>query len=247
MSKKKKNLLDQKIDNTNAQLVKAYKQQADKIINECEKLYLKLQAGGQLSLAELYRQDRYYQLLGDINKRLNKLGAAEVKIINSEMLALYQLALKETNQWARVDEKKVQEVIDTIWCSDGKLWSDRIWQDKVLLQQELSDNMMNAVIQGIDSRKVAAVLAQRMNVARHRSECIVRTEMCRIQNKAAMEGYIQAGYTKYKYLAAHDSRTSDICLALDGQVFSFAEAQEGINFPPTHPNCRSTIIAYKGE
>lgn len=49
---------------------------------------------------------------------------------------------------------------------------------------------------------------------------------------------------KYKYLAELDKHTSEICQELDGQVFLLEEAEVGINYPPMHPNCRSTVIGY---
>ncbi|KYG90771.1 hypothetical protein A0U40_18005 [[Bacillus] sp. KCTC 13219] len=39
-----------------------------------------------------------------------------------------------------------------------------------------------------------------------------------------------------------DLRTSDICASLDGKKFDLKKAQAGVNYPPMHPNCRSTTI-----
>lgn len=38
-------------------------------------------------------------------------------------------------------------------------------------------------------------------------------------------------------------KTSDVCSALDGQVFPVKDALPGVNHPPMHPWCRSTTIA----
>ena len=37
-------------------------------------------------------------------------------------------------------------------------------------------------------------------------------------------------------------RTSDICRSLDGTVHKVSQAKVGVNFPPMHPNCRSTTV-----
>jgi uncharacterized protein with gpF-like domain len=37
-----------------------------------------------------------------------------------------------------------------------------------------------------------------------------------------------------------DSRTSEICRELNGKRFKLSEAEVGVNYPPMHPNCRST-------
>lgn len=39
-------------------------------------------------------------------------------------------------------------------------------------------------------------------------------------------------------------RTCKVCGGLDGKRFKLSEKQEGVNFPPVHPNCRCTTIGY---
>lgn len=43
----------------------------------------------------------------------------------------------------------------------------------------------------------------------------------------------------YRWISILDSKTSQICRSLDGQVFAFRKGP----LPPAHPNCRSSIIA----
>ena len=105
--KKILNQLDNATAATSQDLIKAYQKEAKKILADAERLYLKLEAGGQLSVAELYRQDRYYQLLADINKKLQKLGSKEIVILNSGMNALYHASISSVNPLSLVDEKQV--------------------------------------------------------------------------------------------------------------------------------------------
>ena len=49
------------------------------------------------------------------------------------------------------------------------------------------------------------------------------------------------------FISHSDDRICDECDDLDGQVFAFVDAQEGVNFPPMHPNCRSNIIGYRED
>lgn len=48
-------------------------------------------------------------------------------------------------------------------------------------------------------------------------------------------------YTKFKFEAVIDNRTTPQCRSLHGLVFNLEEAQAGINIPPLHVNCRSSI------
>ena len=82
---------------------------------------------------------------------------------------------------------------------------------------------------------------------------LIRTESARVNGDVLIDSFRQAqelGYTKYRYDAFLDSRTSAICggdkkkgiKGLDGQVFLIDDAEIGVNFPPCHPNCRSTAV-----
>ncbi|MGL5051574.1 MAG: minor capsid protein, partial [Fusobacteriaceae bacterium] len=37
-------------------------------------------------------------------------------------------------------------------------------------------------------------------------------------------------------------RTSDVCKSLNGKIFKIKDAKVGINCPPLHPFCRSTLV-----
>jgi len=60
---------------------------------------------------------------------------------------------------------------------------------------------------------------------------------------AAQRGGIRKGIKAvlqgYRWVAILDSKTSQICRSLDGQVFPFGKGP----LPPAHPNCRSTVAA----
>jgi len=71
---------------------------------------------------------------------------------------------------------------------------------------------------------------------------IARTETVRLANAGLKDLYQENDVSTYRYLAAMDERTSDICASLNGQVFLTKDGQPGVNMPPMHVNCRSTIV-----
>ena len=71
---------------------------------------------------------------------------------------------------------------------------------------------------------------------------IARTETVRLANEGLKNMYIENDITSYRYLAALDDRTSDICNSLSGQVFLTKDGTPGVNMPPMHVNCRSSIV-----
>ena len=59
-----------------------------------------------------------------------------------------------------------------------------------------------------------------------------------------MDSIRLSGRTKYPYICNNTDNTCNDCAILDGQVFDISAAEEGVNLPPIHPNCRCTVNGY---
>ena len=138
--------------------------------------------------------------------------------------------------------KKLNSAIHQRWL--GMNYSDRIWNNKGKLLDQINTTFLQGVAQGHNSKKIAESMAKNMGTSYHNCERLARTECAYIAGEATLQGYKDRGTEKYKFDATLDDRTSDICQSLDGEVFDVKEAQAGVNYPPMHPNCRSTTIPY---
>jgi len=78
--------------------------------------------------------------------------------------------------------------------------------------------------------------------AGRRPVTIARTETVRLANAGLKDIYIENDVSTYRYLAALDERTSEICQSLNGQVFLTKDGMPGVNMPPMHVMCRSSIV-----
>lgn len=110
------------------------------------------------------------------------------------------------------------------------------------MNERIVEGLTQCVERGKTVNQTVDALVYSMNVDRSMADRLVRTELSRVQNEARKNGYVNAGLTHYKFLSAQDERVCDDDDELDGQVFSFDEAEVGVNFPPMHPNCRCTIV-----
>ncbi|GKU79869.1 minor capsid protein [Paenibacillus sp. L3-i20] len=145
--------------------------------------------------------------------------------------------------FAKVDQKTVDTIIHRPWQESN--FSKRIWGNNTKLVQQLQTEFTQSIIRGESSKKVAANLAERMEVGKKSAERLVRTEASHIQNEASFAAYKESGIVrKYEFLATLDSRTSDKCQWMDKKVFKLSEKEVGVNFPPLHVRCRSTTTAY---
>ena len=125
----------------------------------------------------------------------------------------------------------------------GKMFSDRIWDNKDALVKYIQQDLTVGIIRGDSIQKMARQLKKDLNVLYYQAERLVRTETNYAMNQAHLKGYKDSGVVeKYEFLAAHDKRTSKLCRDLAGEMFELSEATVGVNYPPVHCNCRSTVI-----
>ena len=78
--------------------------------------------------------------------------------------------------------------------------------------------------------------------ANRRPITIARTETVRLANAGLKDMYLENDIKTYRYLAALDDRTSAVCEGLNGQVFLTKDGTPGVNMPPMHVMCRSSIV-----
>lgn len=129
----------------------------------------------------------------------------------------------------------------------GDWWKKQAQDMSLANRRQIQIGLINGETPGTIARRIIpSTLAEPavLRLASNSARMLVRTTFTTVQNQAALETYQKAGRGKvsdsYKYVAVRDSRTSAICRALDGKIFSFNDPKK--KMPPQHPNCRSTII-----
>ncbi|MGI5829791.1 MAG: minor capsid protein [Bradymonadia bacterium] len=202
-------------------------------------------------LSKLRKLTREETLLASIKHECIKLAAAQDKAMESGMAKSYGEAKDESRKdFAKAGlktadkqspETPVHKAIHEKWL--GKDFSSRIWEDKNKLIEELRIILAQAFVIHEGIRNLSFRLATRLNVNINNAKRLIRTEFNHIANQASLDSYKRDGVKKYKFLAAIDSRTSDVCKSVNGQIFEVTKAKVGLNFPPMHPNCRSTTVA----
>lgn len=110
--------------------------------------------------------------------------------------------------------------------------------------KDLKENLVTGLIRGENLDRMARRIHKRMGVSQSAAKRLVRTETAYIYEQATKDAYEECGIEEYEYLAALDNRTSEMCRELDGKHFKVKDALPGKNYPPMHPNCRSTTVCY---
>jgi SPP1 gp7 family putative phage head morphogenesis protein len=145
------------------------------------------------------------------------------------------------NRFSMLDDQLVNDIVDSNWI--GSNFSARIWGSGQLFAKKLKQVVGSALISGQSYQKTAREIRERFGVKKWQAERLIRTETNYFHNQAELEAYKQDGIEKYEYMAVLDGRTSDVCEGLDDKIFKVSEANAGVNYPPLHPNCRSTTTA----
>ena len=138
-----------------------------------------------------------------------------------------------------VDDDTAKKVTAAPWS--GKSYSQRIWKNDQLLGQTLKTTILSGIHRGLSVPQMARMVEDKMNAGLSNARRLVRTEMNYVQNRAALDSIKESGMKYYRFIATLDRRTSSMCRAHDGKVYSIDECRPGENAPPLHPNCRSTI------
>lgn len=238
------------INDINKQLSKYYKKTMESVVSDFEATYDKLLANakdGKVLPNDLYQLDRYWKMQNQLQEKLQTLGDKQSVLFGNQFKKTYKdiyysIPLQSSNAFSQTNFQNAQQVINTIWCADGKNWSSRIWDNTSKLQETLNDELIKCVAGGKTTKDLTGLLQERFGVSYHRASTITRTEITHIQTQAAADRYKDAGCDEYQILVNPDERTCDVCASFDGQIYKMSEMVIGVNAPPFHTNCRDTII-----
>lgn len=148
----------------------------------------------------------------------------------------------------QIDERKLQKVISKPWAADGKTFSDRVWQSKTTMVNELHQQMTRTIIQGKAPdeaiKSMTKYLQNKTKNAKYNAGRIVMTEQAFISSAAQKDAFNDLDVEEFEIVATLDSHTSDICREMDGKHFPMKDFQPGVTAPPFHVWCRSTTVPY---
>ena len=189
---------------------------------------------------------RLQALQDAINVELTKVTHEYQMTLEDTLIGLFTEQYKEVSELMGVMAPVInREAIKTIieYPYAGKMFSDRIWDNKDALVKHIKQNLTAGIIRGDSIQKMSRQLKKDLNVLYYQAERLVRTETNYAMNQGHLKGYADSGVVeKYEFLAAIDSRTSKLCKNQNGKVYKLSEATVGVNYPPVHCNCRSTVI-----
>lgn len=240
-------LTNKSVRQTAKQIKKYYADTMEKTIADFEATYNKILAateeGRTPTPADLYKLDKYWQTQAQLRKELRKLGDRQIVLLSKQFELnffeiYYSIGLPGDVAFNTLDASAVQQMINAIWCADGKSWSQRIWQNNELLAATLNEELIHCVATGKKTTELKKILQERFNVSYGNADMLVRTEMAHIQTQAAQKRYEDAGVQEVEIWADEDERRCEVCGELHQKRYPMGSAVP----IPAHPRCRCCIV-----
>ncbi len=144
--------------------------------------------------------------------------------------------------FSETSKRQIDKLLKSKWS--GINYSKRIWNNTQTLGDNLKQELLVGLMTGRSDREVCEIIRHRFTSGAMEARRLVRTESCYIANEMEGQAYEESGIDRYMFVATLDKKTSKVCQELDHKVFAVKDRKPGENYPPMHPWCRSTTIAY---
>ena len=109
-------------------------------------------------------------------------------------------------------------------------------------EQGLKGLYVRGIVRGDSYQTMISNLQKATNITAGKANLLITTEANAIFNESVREIIDDNPLVKgYRFRAVLDSKTSKICQKHDGKYIPKENVQPGINYPPLHPRCRSTV------
>lgn len=176
------------------------------------------------------------------NGLFDELGKAYQSRFYKELYELQKITGYDSVR--KISKEDLDIILKDPWTSDGREFSQRIWDRGDKLVNSLKDNLTRNIASGASPKESIKDIESQFNVSKAAASRLVYTETAAISSKATQDSYKRIGVKKYEILATLDLKTSDICRSQDGKTYDIKDYRVGITAPPFHPNCRTDTIPF---
>jgi len=199
-------------------------------------------------LAGTSKINRLQRLEAEITANLSELKQTHLESMEDSLIKTFEETEEATQKVIDIDFKQTSEykmrvVINTEF--QGRRFSPRVWTQRSNLGKKLFSTMLDNFSKGSNWLDLKADLKRSFGVSDFEARRLLITETARINSIAKESSFTDAGFSMYQYIAVSDDKTTQICNNLDDKIFRLEDMIVGVNAPPTHIYCRSTIVPYE--
>jgi SPP1 gp7 family putative phage head morphogenesis protein len=274
-SERRERFYQEKSKKVYRKIEKTYKE-AFKDINREAQNIIKNMANVSDKEAYIFRLERLRRLKRNIFEKFRNVAKNEVELNKTRYAELLPEAYNRTIydsairlglgfDFAQIPQKAIDALLRDKWS--GANFSSYIWANTGKTAQKAYDIIAAGLTSGASIRDMTlklkstsvlnvvnknvydinAKLKRLEDFASYAAERVIRTETNYYSNQGELMAYTEIGIKRYRYLATLDNRTSELCQKRDNKIYDLKDAEVGKNYPPLHPNCRSTVTAVFDE
>lgn len=178
---------------------------------------------------------------------LDEVDAMVKKIFTNDYYhSIYEMQKGFNIGWeiGQIDERKLEKFISKPWATDGKHFSERIWNSRTQLVSELHNQLTRTCILGKPPDDAIKAISKKFNTSKNQAGRLVMTEQAYFHSVAQQEAFKELDVEEFEVVATLDNLTSEICQEMDGKHFPMKDYEPGVTAPPFHPWCRSVTVPY---
>lgn len=214
------------------------------------RIQARINAGQDVPVSWLHRQDRYQQLLDQAETEVARLAdslgprlsqAQADAVLLGDEAARSMLGTSGVRVTARLPNAALVELVGRL--SDGSPLSDLLDELGPDARGRIERSLTDAVARGINPRRISREVSDALGGNMARAMRITRTEMISSFRNANLAQYREHGdvLIGWRWSAALDGRTCASCLAQHGKVFPLSEPFA------SHPSCRCSPVPHTGS
>lgn len=106
---------------------------------------------------------------------------------------------------AGLDQSQIEKVISKPWAKDKFNFSERIWNNKNKLIDEVHTELTQNIMLGGDPQKAIDAIAKKMNTSKYNAGRLVMTEEAYFSSAAQKDCFNELGVEQYEIVATLDS------------------------------------------
>ncbi len=148
----------------------------------------------------------------------------------------------------QLNERELNKLVVKPWSTDGKNFSDRIWQRKQEMVGQLHRELTRTLILGKAPDEAIKHMEQfidsKFKNTRYAAARLVMTEQAYFHSVSQEEAFNELDVEEFEIIATLDSHTSKVCQDMDGKHFPMKDYEVGVTAPPFHPFCRSVTAPW---
>lgn len=137
-----------------------------------------------------------------------------------------------------------EAIINSTHLDDNKIWSERLWKNVAEVRKEVDKTIKDSLLRGRHPKESVSRLRELTGRSDFEARRLLLTETTRVQSEAQLLSMKEKNTKKFIFLAQIDDRTTVKCRHNHKEVFELKKAKIGLNVPPLHQFCRSSIAPH---